>query len=576
MRKKKRLAPQLFAARSTGTIARRDPKAFSKISRGHVAPGSTGAAAATTEVIDENAVADANVTATTTQGDASTDKTVKSQASVVIPQGTTTLGFHHYADVFPELTDDRLAELAQDIREHGLLDKIVTFEDKILDGRGRYRACRMAGVEPEFEIFSGDDPLAYVASRNLHRRHLTDSQRAMVAAKIANFKVGANQHSEGLPIGEASNLMNVSARSTARAREVLAHGNPELVAAVESGDLTVTAAAELARNQAAASSDKTAPSLNSPTASANAPATEPSPDANTMVEAPTVQVESPPLAEPLSRAATWPPAFKLPKPGVTFLVGSLTAAVVEVAVKIAATVSAGVEWPDYSRAERGDVVWLSSQACAQAFLHPQLMAAGANRHGVRFLEVEADDFGLPIRNLSEDLRRLHREITTKGPVSCVIVDYLVEYLRFGDTEQTIRHFGYATKALQEFAVEHNAAIILPCQLPTSDDDTVTEAVTAFGSLEAVSAVFLIKRDAKQTRGVLVDVKEQVSLDATGFPFQLRNRNCVPAVVWDGLARDLRTYIATPIIVADESNSSGPEQSSLSASPHEAPNSQTVK
>jgi ParB-like chromosome segregation protein Spo0J len=342
MRKKKRLAPQLFAARSTGTIARRDPKAFSKISRGHVAPGSTGAAAAITEVIDENAVADANVTAaTTTQGDASTDKTVKSQASVVIPQGTTTLGFHHYADIFPELSDDRLAELAQDIREHGLLDKIVTFEDKILDGRGRYRACRMAGVEPEFEIFSGDDPLAYVASRNLHRRHLTDSQRAMVAAKIANFKVGANQHSEGLPIGEASNLMNVSARSTARAREVLAHGNPELVTAMESGDLTVAAAAELARNQAAASSDNTAPSLDSPTASANAPAAEPSSDANTMVEAPTVQVESPSLAEPLSRAATWPSAFKLPKPGVTFLVGSLTAAVVEVAVKTAATVSAG-------------------------------------------------------------------------------------------------------------------------------------------------------------------------------------------------------------------------------------------
>jgi AAA domain len=469
------------------------------------------------------------------------------------------------------LTDDRLAELAQDIREHGLLDKIDLYQGKILDGRGRYRACLMAGVKPEFEVFTGADPLAYVASRNQHRRDLNPSQRAMVAAKIANFKVGANQHSEGLPIGEASKMMNVSSRSTARAKEVLAHGNPELVAAVESGDLTVAAAAALARNQATAASNNSAPSLDSPTASANAP------DASTMVEAPTVQVESPSLAEPLSRAAKWPPAFKLPKPGVTFLIGSLTAVVVEVAVKIAATVSAGDEWPDYSRAERGDVVWLSSQACAQAFLHPQFEAAGAYLQGVRFLKVEADDFELPIRNLSEDLRRLHREITTKGPVSCVIIDYFAEYLRFGDTGQTVRRFLHATEALQEFAVDHGAAVILPCQLPTRDDDAVTEAVTAFVSLEAVSAVFLVKRDAKPNRGTLVHVKEQMSLDAKGFPFQLRNRDCVPAVVWDGLARDFRTYIATPIILPSQGNiSSGPEHPGLSASPHEAPDSRTVK
>jgi hypothetical protein len=525
---------------------------------------------ASTEVLDENAVAGAD--AADTPVDVSTETALAPDKSAVIPQEDVALEFHEYANIFPELTDDLLAELAQDIREHGLLDKIALYEDKILDGRGRYRACLMAGVKPAFEVFTGADPLAYVASRNQHRRHLTDSQRAMVAAKIANFKVGANQHSEGLPIGEASNLMNVSARSTARAREVLAHGNSELVAAVESGDLTVTAAAALARNPAMAASNNSAPSLDSPTASAT-----PSLDANTMVEAPTAQAESPSLADLPLREVTWPPAFKLPKPGVTFLVGSLTAAVVEVAVKIGATVSAGDEWPDYRRAERGDVVWLSSQACAQAFLHPQFEAAGAYLQGVRFLEVEADDFGLPIRNLSEDLRRLHREITTKGPVSCVIIDYFAEYLRFGDTGRTVRRFRHATEALQKFAVDHGAAVVLPCQLLTRDDDAVTEAVTAFGSLEAVSAVFLVKRDAKPNRGTLLHVKEKVSLDAKGFPFQLRNRDCVPAVVWDGLARDFRIYIATPIILPSQGNiSSGPEHPGLSASPHEVPDSRTVK
>ena len=209
-----------------------------------------GAAAATVVLPNTNAVTGAD--AAETPDDVSTETARAPDISAAIPQEDVALEFHEYANIFPELNEERLAELAEDIREHGLLDKIDLYEGKILDGRGRYRACRMAGVEPEFEVFTGADPLAYVASRNQHRRDLDPSQRAMVAAKIANFKVGANQHSEGVPLGTASKLMNVSVRSVARAKEVLAHGGSELVAAVESGDLTVAAAAALAHNQATA------------------------------------------------------------------------------------------------------------------------------------------------------------------------------------------------------------------------------------------------------------------------------------------------------------------------------------
>jgi len=55
----------------------------------------------------------------------------------------------------------------------------------------------------------------------------------MAAARLADLQRGANQHSEGLPLGAASKLMNVSVRSAARAREVLLHGDSEVVAAVE-------------------------------------------------------------------------------------------------------------------------------------------------------------------------------------------------------------------------------------------------------------------------------------------------------------------------------------------------------
>jgi ParB-like chromosome segregation protein Spo0J len=152
--------------------------------------------------------------------------------------------FHPFANIFPMVSEDELRTLADDIKQHGLLDPITTLSGEILDGRCRSLACRMAGVKPTFVEYIGDDPLGLVLSKNARRRQLDDSQRAMVAAKLADLPVGANQHSEGLPIGRAAKLLNVGERSVGRAREVLRLGPPELVRAVESGNLPVSVAAK--------------------------------------------------------------------------------------------------------------------------------------------------------------------------------------------------------------------------------------------------------------------------------------------------------------------------------------------
>jgi hypothetical protein len=91
---------------------------------------------------------------------------------------------HEIAQLFPLLDGDGLAELAESIRRNGLLMPIKTDPDGVLlDGRNRLKACEMAGVEPRFEVFDGD-PVEYILSANIDRRHLNAGQCALIVALV--------------------------------------------------------------------------------------------------------------------------------------------------------------------------------------------------------------------------------------------------------------------------------------------------------------------------------------------------------------------------------------------------------
>lgn len=172
------------------------------------------------------------------------------------------LAFHPYADLFPLMEGDQFAELVADIKANDLREKIVVWDGAILDGRNRYRAALAAGLlenddEPDrVKYFSrfvpavDGDPLSFVISKNLQRRHLSDIQRASVAGKIVNLRPGhpgKNPPIGGISTEQAAATLNVAARQVERARLVHEQGVSELRGALDRGEIAISAAERIAR-----------------------------------------------------------------------------------------------------------------------------------------------------------------------------------------------------------------------------------------------------------------------------------------------------------------------------------------
>ncbi len=146
------------------------------------------------------------------------------------------------------MSESELDSLAADIKANGQRYPILTLDEKILDGRNRWLACAKAGVAPRFEAFTGDAD-ALVKSLNIERRHSNESQRAMIAAKLANMprgnSTGNNQHKRkcknsdiSTSQGEAAELLKVSRQSVNEAKRILETA-PEEVAAIERGEKSI-------------------------------------------------------------------------------------------------------------------------------------------------------------------------------------------------------------------------------------------------------------------------------------------------------------------------------------------------
>jgi len=141
--------------------------------------------------------------------------------------------FHPLADLFPMIEGPEFDALVEDIKTNEQQEPIALFEGQILDGRNRYRACLAAGVEPVFIEFIEEQPggaEAFVQARNINRRHLTQSQLAIVIAALA--KSYSNAVARGAAVG-------VSSRTMQKAAYVARSGSANVIDLVRRGEISV-------------------------------------------------------------------------------------------------------------------------------------------------------------------------------------------------------------------------------------------------------------------------------------------------------------------------------------------------
>lgn len=157
--------------------------------------------------------------------------------------------FHQLANIFPLIEGSAFQDLVEDIAQHGIREPIWLYEGKILDGRNRYKACLESGSEIKTREYTGNDPLGFVVSLNLKRRHLDTAQRAMVASRLANMRQGERTditEISAMSQPEAAAMLNVSTDSVQFAKKVLDQGDQSLIEAVDSGKVSISAAAKIA------------------------------------------------------------------------------------------------------------------------------------------------------------------------------------------------------------------------------------------------------------------------------------------------------------------------------------------
>ena len=160
--------------------------------------------------------------------------------------------YSELSTVFPSFHgEEEFTQLVESIKTEGLLEPIVIWQGKIVDGRHRHLACKEARVQPEYTYLPDDWSFEKVKSRvvalNVLRRHLTKGQRALAAAALANMSVGRNWESNSANLQNKNSLADVATQLSVSPRSVKTAKNikkdtPDLAEKVNRGEMSLHAA----------------------------------------------------------------------------------------------------------------------------------------------------------------------------------------------------------------------------------------------------------------------------------------------------------------------------------------------
>lgn len=158
---------------------------------------------------------------------------------------------HPAALLFPTKDPQGVTMLAEHIRQRGLRKPIVmTPSGQLLEGRGRWKACRHLGINPTTEIERGD-PWLYTLRRNdAALSAMTDQQRAMVAGQIPRWRHDRT-HTSSRHYGDPPVLEDVAAgarvsrAAVTRAQIIWTNGVKSLHQIVNEGRLPLNTAVRI-------------------------------------------------------------------------------------------------------------------------------------------------------------------------------------------------------------------------------------------------------------------------------------------------------------------------------------------
>jgi len=176
------------------------------------------------------------------------------------------LPMHPLSLMFPSMNAAEQRALQESVAAHGVREPVLIWNDHgVIDGRHRTLAaiavdCNLPVQVWEFD--SEDEARALVLARNVTRRHLNESQLAIIAARMTRAGGGRRSRADsGVTREQAASIVGVSVSLVSNAQRVILDEDQTLYERVWAGSLSLALAIRAIRDRERPPRVERAPSI---------------------------------------------------------------------------------------------------------------------------------------------------------------------------------------------------------------------------------------------------------------------------------------------------------------------------